>query len=84
MTAIQQFNGTEIRGMPHQTLVDKLYAEIAVVCEVIGCGRVFLAHEAARDPVEPWAVTAAADAESQGWSVTNKNSVVCPWHRECL
>ena len=66
--------------MPNATLVDKLYAEIAIGCEVHGCGAVFSAQEAASDPVELWAVRAAAEAESRGWRVTRMNSVVCPLH----
>jgi hypothetical protein len=64
--------------MPSPQLVDKLYAELIIGCEAEGCHEVFLPTEMASDPVEPWSVRAAAEAESLGWSLSPMAMVLCP------
>jgi len=66
--------------MPHAVLAERLYAELTLGCEARGCGKVFLAKTRASDPVEPWALRAAAEAERIGWRVTGGNAIVCPTH----
>src|SRR5437868_6201117 len=56
--------------MPSQALIEKLYAEIIVVCEAPGCHETFICSKPAGQPVEAWAARAADEAESQGWTVS--------------
>ena len=66
--------------MPHHALIEKLHAEIVVQCQVGTCGDVFVPTEPPQEPVELWAIRAATEAETLGWSISTRSFVTCPKH----
>jgi hypothetical protein len=61
-------------------LTERFYAEILVRCDAPTCREVFVASETPQEPIEAWAKRAAAEAETNGWSATQDDLVVCPKH----
>jgi len=66
--------------MPDKALTERLHTEIVVQCDAVDCGEVFVASEAAHEPIESWAERASAEAEAQGWSVSSQGVLLCPKH----
>ena len=64
--------------MPSAILIEKLYAEIVLGCEEVNCDGVFVSSQLARQPVAAWAIRAAEEAESQGWSASETGKALCP------
>jgi Protein of unknown function (DUF2489) len=64
--------------MLQKALIDKLYVELFLVCEEVGCTQHFECSEEPKDPIDLWAKRAAFEADLLGWRIAQNGQLLCP------
>lgn len=72
--------------MTSAALIERICIYVCVQCDRTGCTETFIpevtsiGNENPTDPVDAWAIRIAKDAERQGWSTSQSNTIFCPRH----